>query len=472
MLTCGHRCPSLCGESCPEAYCQLCSGREDARVDLLEMKSYGEINLEDSPIIVLGCGHFFTAETLDGLMGMGEVYKQDERGAFTGLRDTSLSLAKAVPRCPDCQCPMRQYCAQRYNRVINRAVVDEMSKRFLLQGKLELRELELRIDETDRTSHDFLDEMMQAIKPITHQDQVRTALILIEREATLSQNIGDKFAAYNRLKADIQRFRKKAADKNQPAQKLHDATVNAARMRSIDQIMSNIHFEDSVPAIARDRRVTFGGCVVELQVQCLILTQGFQIIQILKAGTTSSPIKIPGGPPDQSTEAFFKACTEFIADCGVESLPKLAVQATLCHARVARLNESYCRSRKVKAEQASRHMVTARNLLQEAHELCTQPFQGAEQLGVAVQEAIKLLSKEWYEEITSEELAAIKSAMVGGSGGIATHSGHWYNCANGHPVSFRSIHGLLFHLLTACSLRSGNVACRCKRPAAQSVEQQ
>jgi hypothetical protein len=50
--------------------------------------------------------------------------------------------------------------------------------------------------------------------------------------------------------------------------------------------------------------------------------------------------------------------------------------------------------------------------------------------------------KEWYEEVSPEELAAIKAAMVSG---IATHSGHWYNCENGHPVSL--IRKEILHIL-------------------------
>jgi hypothetical protein len=44
------------------------------------------------------------------------------------------------------------------------------------------------------------------------------------------------------------------------------------------------------------------------------------------------------------------------------------------------------------------------------------------------------MKKQWYEEVTAEEINAIKAAMVSGSQGIATHSGHWYNCENEHPV--------------------------------------
>lgn len=41
-----------------------------------------------------------------------------------------------------------------------------------------------------------------------------------------------------------------------------------------------------------------------------------------------------------------------------------------------------------------------------------------------------------YEPVTIDELSAIKTAMVSGRYGIATHSGHWYKCVNGHPVRF------------------------------------
>ncbi|KAK3045581.1 hypothetical protein LTR09_012849 [Extremus antarcticus] len=78
---------------------------------------------------------------------------------------------------------------------------------------------------------------------------------------------------------------------------------------------------------------------------------------------------------------------------------------------------------------------TAKTLLKSAAELCKQGFRDADALSHAVSEALKLLQRGWYEEVTAEELKAIKRAMVTGFRGIATHSGHWYNCANGHPFA-------------------------------------
>ena len=37
------------------------------------MKSYNQIDLDKTTIVVLECGHFFTAETLDGHVGIGKV---------------------------------------------------------------------------------------------------------------------------------------------------------------------------------------------------------------------------------------------------------------------------------------------------------------------------------------------------------------------------------------------------------------
>jgi len=65
------------------------------------MKSYNEIDIEETPIIILGCGHFFTAETLDSHMGMGDIYIIDGYGEFTELRDTA-QLVCSIPCCLDC----------------------------------------------------------------------------------------------------------------------------------------------------------------------------------------------------------------------------------------------------------------------------------------------------------------------------------------------------------------------------------
>ena len=85
-------------------------------------------------------------------------------------------------------------------------------------------------------------------------------------------------------------------------------------------------------------------------------------------------------------------------------------------------------------EMAIKHQEQAKKLLEGAVDLCEQGFRDASSLLQAVNGSLNLLRKESYEEVTVEELETIKKAMVSGPRGMATHSGHWYNCVNGHPV--------------------------------------
>ena len=38
----------------------------DAQVDMIMFQEYREIDLDEDPVVALACGHFFTAQTLDG----------------------------------------------------------------------------------------------------------------------------------------------------------------------------------------------------------------------------------------------------------------------------------------------------------------------------------------------------------------------------------------------------------------------
>lgn len=174
----------------------------------------------------------------------------------------------------------------------------------------------------------------------------------------------------------------------------------------------------------------------ERNIRFLTLTDGFTIAQKLRSRNSS--IKIPGGPPDQLAKSFFKSCLLHIKSCRDESLPRLAVEGILYFTKIARLFDSYTRSAANSEAGESDYpspIEKAKRLLDEAKALCREGFQNTDSLLAAVENSIEYLSREWYEEVTKEELDAIKNAMVSGRGGIATHSGHWYECKKGHPVS-------------------------------------
>lgn len=88
--------PEISWRGLPETYCQVCSHRKKERVGLLEMKKYAEIDPNETPTIILGCGHCLTAGSLDGHTGMADVYKQALNGECTALKDMSTSLAHSI----------------------------------------------------------------------------------------------------------------------------------------------------------------------------------------------------------------------------------------------------------------------------------------------------------------------------------------------------------------------------------------
>ena len=230
------------------------------------------------------------------------------------------------------------------------------------------------------------------------------------------------------------------ADRHQPAQKLHDATVHAARKAAaatvaVDVSIASLSITEVAPVLTRDRRVTMGGRMLQIKTEFFSLDDKFMVAQALNSISNKTSIKIPGGTPDLLAVPFFRNCKTFIAECQLENLPKLAVEASVFYASIARLFESFCHSSKMNLEKPAIHSAIAKQLLEEAQEVCKQQFQNAESLRNAVENSIRLMKKQWYEEVTAEEIDDIKAAMVGGSQGIATHSGHWYNCQNGHPVS-------------------------------------
>lgn len=424
-LPCGHQCPGVCGESCPEKYCHQCAMKQDCRVDLLEMKTYAEIDVNETPIVVLGCGHFFTAETLDGMVGMHDVYITDQSGRFTGLADISGALAGKIPQCPDCQRPVRQYATQRYNRVINRAVIDEMSKRFLVNGKIELKRLE---DCADKLEKELEESRPYIARPTRLHNAISHNQAVLEYVAKLLQT---RSGLSSGLKKEIKIFLRKVADRHQPAQKLHAAQIHAIRknkLKSLDERLASLDIRGKVP-VERDQRITLGGRMVQIRTECIALEDKFSIMAALPA---EIPIPTSGSP--KFTRDFFRRCATFIRDCNTENLPKLAVEGSLYFARIARLYRASGLSNG--DEKLTEYVNEAIELLGKAVEHCRQPFQNAQQLKMAAEQSIKLLRDKWYEAVTSEELASIKRAMVSGPGGIATHSGHWYNCANGHPVRF------------------------------------
>src|SRR5438045_8964708 len=77
-------------------------------------------NLDNDPIIVLPCQHYFTTSFLDAMLTIDAVYVRDESGQFVqGM--TSGELTVQSKQCPKCR--MLISCVHRYNRILKRDII-------------------------------------------------------------------------------------------------------------------------------------------------------------------------------------------------------------------------------------------------------------------------------------------------------------------------------------------------------------
>ncbi|KAF5659986.1 DNA dependent ATPase DNA helicase B [Fusarium heterosporum] len=416
--------PCLVRRQCPIGHCQACGGKDEERVDLLEFKSYYEVKLDESPIVVLGCGHFFTGETLDGLVGLDEVYTRDKVGNFNGLKDISSSLSRNVPFCPDCKRPIRQFATKRYNRLINRAVMDEICKRFLISGREILDYLEQGLQtieeklESTRGSHSVRDGV--GVLPSKRYDELK------------------------KLRDAGRGLAKRMSEDHEPMKLLVDAITKSRSKATGDPLSVTRQIEAmKLSSPAPDNQIILGAQLVVIKSQEIQLQDAIAILKEWRGKTDG--VMIQGWLKEQALPSmgkFLKTCENLIGVAKDASLPRTAVAATLAFARVSQLftwrvqiteKTKTSQSEQRGFETVEERTNTGRELLKDALQQCSRVRDG-EDLQNRIRAMMRLFEPQ-YNEVTPEELALIKSAMVSGSRGISTHSGHWYYCENNHPFA-------------------------------------
>ena len=96
------------------------------QVDMIMFETYENINVDETPIIVLECNHVKTVESLDGIVGLNDFYAHNGQD-WTGVLNCQ-DKSDAVPVCPDCRCPITGIF--RYRRVLNHAILSISEKKY------------------------------------------------------------------------------------------------------------------------------------------------------------------------------------------------------------------------------------------------------------------------------------------------------------------------------------------------------
>ncbi|KAI0409117.1 hypothetical protein F4802DRAFT_615645 [Xylaria palmicola] len=227
-LPCGHQCPSLCGEICPEPkYCQICAPAEIRAmvVDMLEMKEYHEIDLDAEPCIFPDCMHVLTVTSMDGQLGMNDHYEIADDGRINGIKE--LEVPVQIKSCPTCRGNLRNI--SRYGRLVREALLEESTKRFISWSHSLSMSFEKRLlDEHERLDSKTIPlEIMMAAG---RQGRLRVVGERLQQLLAIAEWVGhDRYGPIIRLYREIAGYVHHVAIEEQPYQRVHDLVQHARR---------------------------------------------------------------------------------------------------------------------------------------------------------------------------------------------------------------------------------------------------
>ncbi|KAI0880453.1 P-loop containing nucleoside triphosphate hydrolase protein [Annulohypoxylon maeteangense] len=156
LQPCGHQCPSLCGEVCPdEKYCQVCASEniKSTMVDMNNLREYRDVDLDSDPCIFPNCGHVMTVSSMDSHLGMSDYYDCLDDGTVIAIKGSYKPLSSVtIKACPKCRGSLRNI--SRYGRLVRQALLDESTRRFVRWSYAQSVMLERRLlDEQQRLEY-------------------------------------------------------------------------------------------------------------------------------------------------------------------------------------------------------------------------------------------------------------------------------------------------------------------------------
>ncbi|KAI4239984.1 MAG: hypothetical protein L6R40_005416 [Gallowayella cf. fulva] len=435
-LTCGHQCPSVCGEMCPEArYCQKCAGKsvKDTMVDYILGSTYAEIDLDESPCIVPSCGHILTLESMDGHMEIANYYNISDdtsiENSIVGLKSQSLPFSTSeLKNCPMCRNPLRNI--NRYGRIVRRAWIDEATKKFIVWANARFVPLAAKMEQAEsKFRESAIDEQIPKSR-LPEQAELLTALDKLslepirllgsrEQQIKLIREACKGNTRYKHsflLRGEINRFLKEVDEAEQPISRIHALVQDARNHRGVHTEITD------VPAVLQVRN--------RLLATVLLLRCDYAILSdfVGHGGGTST-----GKNPRDcrlSLALNRKDCENLVQESQSRQQPQQAVEGLLYWTRFVALERG--RSASLSDEDMSALVDRAHVQLQLARDICVAHRGQTPGMLAEVSAAEKMLREAtFYTPVTNAEKVEVYAAMAQSFRG----TGHWYHCANGHPFT-------------------------------------
>lgn len=436
-LACGHQCPSLCGETCPDAkYCQTC-GAEDTMsmvVDYLLMGEYRDVDLDEDPCIFPDCGHFLTRSSMDGQMSMAEHYELDENGSPTAIKAPLSPFSMdglRVKSCPQCRGSLRSIA--RYGRIVRRVMLDESTKKFISWSSDKHLQLAKRLLlEEQRLENDKMDSSIE----IGRSGELKMTGHILGQLSQLHKWVGQgRYEPSIKAYMDILRYRDRVKAEEQPFQRVANFVKHANRNKT----MGIFSFDESVIQLRGYLLAT------DLLIKCNISILS-DFMKLWK-GAASTRIKISVDFRDN-----IESCRELIRLAEETSRPQLKAAGHVYYAQFCgftlALGDFPSANKQLSvgvpgtvlegseaAEPDAREVFKTSGLehLGKARDLLAGRNWPSKQILETEIKAVEALLNggAFYKPVTTDELRAVYAAMASEFHG----TGHWYTCEIGHPFT-------------------------------------
>lgn len=120
---------------------------------------YKDHDIDEDPIIVLPCEHFFATSTLDGCLDLTSVYETSTLGNYVGLKTLRGSAVSEKPRqCSECRSII--HSVRRYGRYLRLVELRSLERKHLMMVNHTVASISKKVEnEVDQSTLKALDKV-------------------------------------------------------------------------------------------------------------------------------------------------------------------------------------------------------------------------------------------------------------------------------------------------------------------------
>ncbi|KAK1519397.1 uncharacterized protein CCOS01_11048 [Colletotrichum costaricense] len=434
ILKCGHQCPSVCGERCPaEKYCQTCAADDikNRVVDLILMDDYVSVDLDKEPCIFPDCGHFYTYTTMDGQMGLRDLYDVSPEGVPTAVKSGSHPFSVTnIKVCPDCRGSLRNI--SRYGRIVRRGLLDESTRKFISWA----HSVKQKLTDAFFAAQDNLQKMEKNkfSFPTTQLGFPMSQSAFALRGSRQQQMThlfkltgNTRHAVLKTLRNQVTNFLGSVRKEEQPYQRVAHLVWHVNKRRQT----SDYSFDESA--------IQMGGMLdaMTLSLRCdLLLVSDY--ISLCRNMTDNDSDGAKSASIDPMP--YIKDCQRLIETARMRNYSRLQVEGHICLAMFcyfappddAKPTTDAPEAPKAENSSTKESMIKlGEDHLLEAEKII-KANPSAATMASEVETARRMLCDGvFYSEVSTDEMRAVYAAMSKEFSG----TGHWYTCRNGHPFT-------------------------------------